>query len=192
MRKLIALEHISLDGYLAAPDGDMSWIHVDEELWEYVGPIINRCDTAVYGRVTYEMMAAYWPTAAEDPDATPHDIEHGQWTERATKLVFSSTLREAPWGASGSATLVSGDAAAAWHQIKQQPGGDMVLLGSASLVRSLIRDGLVDEYRVNVNPVMLGGGMSLFPEMAEPRRLKLEGVQRFASGVVGLHYTAVG
>jgi len=138
------------------------------------------------------MMAAYWPTAAEDPDATPHDIEHGQWTERATKLVFSSTLREAPWGASGSATLVSGDAAAALRQLKQQPGGDMVLLGSASLVRSLIRDGLVDEYRVNVNPVMLGGGMSLFPEMTEPCRLKLEGVQRFASGVVGLHYTAVG
>jgi dihydrofolate reductase len=137
------------------------------------------------------MMAAYWPTVADDPDATRHDLEHSRWTDRATKLVFSSTLREAPWGA-GSATLVGGDASTALRTLKQQPGGDMVLLGSASLARSLIRDGLVDEYRINVNPVVLGDGTSLFPEMADARRLKLEGVHPFASGVVGLHYSAEG
>lgn len=190
MRKVVLLEHISLDGFLATSDGGMDWVNVDDELWDYVGPIINACDTAIYGRTTYEMMAAYWPTAADDPDASPHDVEHGRWTASATKLVFSRTLSSAPWGASASATLVRDDVSTALRRLKGESGGDMVVLGSASLAHALIRDGLVDDYRLNVNPVVLGTGLPLFPEMAQPRNLRLVGNRQFASGVLGLHYTA--
>jgi dihydrofolate reductase len=89
---LVLLEHISLDGYLAGPDGDMAWICVNDELWDYVTPLIDAADTVVYGRTTYQMMQSYWPTAASQPDATPHDLHHSEWTRTATKLVFSKTL----------------------------------------------------------------------------------------------------
>src|SRR5579872_5289902 len=87
MRRLVLLEHISLDGYLAGPNGDMDWISVDDELWDYVTPIIDAADTAVYGRTTYHIMQSYWPVAADMPDATPHDIHHSRWAKTATKLV---------------------------------------------------------------------------------------------------------
>ncbi len=145
MRRLVLLEHMSLDGYLAGPGGDMHWIRVDDELWDYVTPIIDAADTAIYGRITYQMMQAYWPTAAD-------------------------------------ATVIS--------QLRRQSGKDLVLLGSASLARTLIRDGVVDEYRINVNPVVVGGGTPLFPDATSVRQLSLESSRIFQSGVVGLHYTA--
>lgn len=189
MRNVILLEHMSLDGYLASVDGGLDWARVDDELWEYLGPIINSCDTVMYGRTTYAMMAAYWPTAADQPDASPHDIEHSRWTARATKLVFSRTLTAAPWGDSGSATVVREDASEAVRRLKQEPGGDMLVLGSASVARALIRDGLVDHYYLNVNPVALGRGVPMFPDMASPTTLQFVASRALASGVMALHYT---
>src|ERR1044071_5322565 len=139
-RKVVLIEHVSLDGFLAGPDGDMSWIRIDDELMAYVGSIIEKADTAIYGRVTYGMMASYWPTAADQPDASAHDVAHGRWTAAATKLVYSRTLESARWGESASATLVRDDVSESIRALKQQPGGDMVLLGSGSLAHSLIRD----------------------------------------------------
>jgi dihydrofolate reductase len=190
MRKLVLLEHVSLDGYLAGPDGDMSWIRVDDEVWEHVHPIVDAADTAVWGRVTYEMMAAYWPTAADAPDATAHAVHHGRWVNRATRLVFSRTLDAAPWGASGTATVVRADVAEAMPRLKAEPGGDMLIVGSASLARASIAQGLVDELWLNVNPVVLGGGARLFPEGGPTRPLRLIATRPMASGVVGLHYAA--
>src|SRR3989442_12779296 len=116
MRRLILLEHVSLDGYLAGPEGEMDWIRVDDEVWDHVHPVVDAADTAVWGRVTYEMMAGYWPTAADAPDATPHDVHHGRWLKGAAKLVFSRTLASAPWGASATATVVRDDPADAPRQ----------------------------------------------------------------------------
>lgn len=189
MRKLVVLEHISLDGFLAAPDRSLDWANVDDEIWDFVEPPIMACDTAIYGRRTYEMMAAYWPTAADSPDASPHDVEHSRWVARATKLVFSRTLSSAPWGTRATATVVREAAQDAMRRIKQEPGGDMVLLGSASVAHALIREGLVDEYYLTVNPVLLGEGIPMFPKIAQPQRLTLLETRRFTSGVVGLHYT---
>jgi dihydrofolate reductase len=190
MRRVVLLEHISLDGYLAGPDGDMEWIRVDDELWDYVTPIIDTADTVLYGRTTYHMMQAYWPTAPDDPNASAHDIHHSHWLTTATKLVFSKTLPSAPWDDSGDATLIRDDAAMVIRQLKQHSGKDLVLLGSPSLARSLIAEGLVDDYRINLNPVIVGGGMPLFPDMASLQQLRLESSRTFHSGVVGLHYTA--
>jgi dihydrofolate reductase len=189
MRNVILLEHISLDGYMASADGGLEWARVDDELFDYLGPIINACDTAIYGRTTYAMMAAYWPTAADQPDASPHDVEHSRWTARATKLVFSRTLSAAPWGESASATVVREDAAEAVRRLKQESGGDMIVLGSASVAHALIRDGLVDHYYLTMNPVVLGRGLPMFPDIASPTTLQLVGSRGFASGVLGLHYT---
>jgi dihydrofolate reductase len=191
MRKLILLEHMSLDGYLAGPGGEMRWIRFDEELAEHVHAAIDGCDTAIWGRVTYEMMAGYWPSAADEPGASAHDVNHGRWVNAATKLVFSRTLKRAPWGAHAEATVVREDAATAIARLKTQPGGDIVLIGSASLARACIADDLVDDYRVNVNPVVLGGGMPLFPEGANVR-LRLVEARPLTSGVLALHYARAG
>jgi dihydrofolate reductase len=184
------LEHISLDGFLAGPSGDMDWIHVDDELWDYITPVIDAADTAVYGRTTYHIMQAYWPNAANMPDATPHDIHHAEWTRKATKLVFSRTLPSAPWDASGDATLVRDDVATVLRQLRQESGKDILVLGSASLARKLIEEGLVDDYRLTLNPVVVGAGTRLFPDMTRLQQLRLAGCRTFRSGVVGLHYAA--
>lgn len=191
MRKLVLLEHVSLDGYLAGPNGDMRWIRFDEELAAQIQPAFDGCDTAVWGRVTYEMMANYWPTAANGPDASDHDRHHGAWVNAATKLVFSRTLERAPWGADAEATIVREDAATAIARLKTQPGGDMILVGSASLARACIAADLVDDYYLDIIPVVIGGGTRLFPDGANvPLRLVEE--RRLASGVLALRYARAG
>src|SRR6478672_384823 len=94
MRKIISFMHISLDGFVAGPNGEMDWIKVDEELFDHVGKRIGEGDTALYGRVTYQMMENYWPTAADKPNASKHDIQHSAWYKKTHKLVLSKTLRE--------------------------------------------------------------------------------------------------
>src|SRR3979409_1602991 len=93
MRKLVLFMHTSLDGFVAGPNGEMDWIKVDDEMFEYVGKRTNGADTALYGRVTYQMMEGDWPTAADRPNATKHDIEHSRWYNKVAKIVLSRTMR---------------------------------------------------------------------------------------------------
>src|SRR6476646_9876372 len=93
MRKIISFMHISLDGFVAGPKGEMDWIKVDEEIFDHVGKRINESDTALYGRVTYDMMENYWPTAGDQPNASKHDIEHSNWYKNAHKVVLSKTMK---------------------------------------------------------------------------------------------------
>src|SRR5947199_3974646 len=95
MRKLISFMHISLDGFVAGPNGEMNWIKVDEEIFDHIGKRIGETDTALYGRVTYEMMQNYWPTAGNEPGASRHDIEHSSWYKKAHKIVLSKTMKDA-------------------------------------------------------------------------------------------------
>src|SRR5947209_13607427 len=95
MRKIISFMHISLDGFVAGPNGEMDWIKVDEEIFDYIGKRISESDTALYGRVTYQMMEDYWPTAGEAPTASKHDIEHSKWYNQAQKVVLSKTMKDA-------------------------------------------------------------------------------------------------
>src|SRR6478752_4593165 len=95
MRKIISFMHISLDGFVAGSNGEMNWIKVDEEIFDHVGKRIDQSDTALYGRVTYDMMQSYWPTAGDEPDASKHDIEHSSWYNQAHKIVLSKTLKAA-------------------------------------------------------------------------------------------------
>ena len=188
MRKISLLEHVSLDGFMAGPNGEMDWIRVSDDMFDAGARITDAADTAIYGRVTYEMMAGYWPTAAEQPGAGRHDIEHARWVNAATKLVFSRTMESSDWA---NTVFVKDDIASTIEAMRQQPGKNLVLIGSASLAREFIRLGLVDEYWINVNPVVLGGGIPLFPDVGARTDMSLVESIVFGSGVVGLHYEKV-
>jgi dihydrofolate reductase len=185
VRKIVLLEHISVDGFLAGRDGDMNWIHVDDEIWEHVHPVIDGADAVIWGRLTYEMMEAYWPTAADSPGATAHDIHHGRWLRDATKLVFSRSLTAVTWP---NTRIVNGDPRDVVTSLKRERGKNVVLIGSASIARDFIRLGLIDEYRLTVNPVLLGQGTRLFPDLESTADLELVSSKPLASGVVALHY----
>ena len=187
MRKVVLLEHVSLDGFVAGPRGEMNWIRADTELFELTEALTVDADAAIYGRVTYELMAGYWPTAADGPNATQHDISHARWVNSVPKLVFSRTLDAAPWG-QGQAQLIKDDVAAVMPAIKEQPGQNLLMIGSAGLAQDFMRHGLIDEFRLFVNPVILGAGKRLFPEMESRVELELVESKPLASGVLALHY----
>src|ERR1044072_7028704 len=92
MRPLVSFMHVSLDGFVTGPNGEMNWIKVDDEIFDYAGERTSKSDTALYGRVTWELMEGYWPTAADKPNASKHDIEHSTWYNKVDKVVLSKTM----------------------------------------------------------------------------------------------------
>jgi dihydrofolate reductase len=185
MRKVILLEHVSLDGYVAGPNGEMDWITFDEPLTNYVHALHARMDAAVYGRKTYEMMHGYWPTVLTEASPEPTALEHAQWLDKATKIVISKSLDQIDWG---NSILIHDHILEAMTEIKQQPGKDIFLVGSISIAQELMRLGLIDEYWINVNPVVLGSGAPLFGGLEQTLRLNLVKSQTFDCGVVALQY----
>ncbi|MGZ3838391.1 MAG: dihydrofolate reductase family protein [Flavisolibacter sp.] len=185
MGKLVVFMHITLDGKVAGPGGEMDWIHVDEEIFQYAGQETAQSETALYGRTTYEMMEAYWPGAADKPMATPHDIEHSNWYNKVTKVVLSKSMK----GIHLPRTIIISDNLADEIQtLKQQAPKNILVFGSPSAVHSLLAENLIDEYWLFVNPVLLGQGVPLFKRVAQQQSLKLLHHKAFASGVVCLHY----
>src|SRR5690606_5886891 len=129
MRKIISFMHISLDGFVAGPNGEMDWIKVDEEIFDYVGKRVSPGDTALYGRVTYQMMESYWPTAGDKPTATKHDIEHSKWYSKIHKVVLSKTLNPDSYREANT-TIIGDNIPDRINEIKQQAGEDIFLFGS--------------------------------------------------------------
>jgi dihydrofolate reductase len=182
MRKVVLLEHISLDGYIGGTNGEMDWVKLCDEQWQRVTEISNTADAALYGRVTFQMMESYWPTAGEQPGASQHDKDHSNWLKDATKLVVSKTLTASDWKGT---RFISGDASEAIAKIKQEPGKNIFLLGSPTLVRELDAHGLIDDYWLYLNPTALGSGLPIF---AGKTTLKLVESKALPTGVVELHY----
>lgn len=185
MRSLVFFMHASLDGFVAGTKGEMNWITVDDEIFDFVKTMTDQADTALYGRVTYEMMEAYWPTAADQPNASKHDKEHAVWYKNVPKVVLSTTLAETGLA---NTTIFRDNLEENITRLKQQPGKDMLIFGSPRASHSLLQKGLIDEFRIFVNPVLLGQGIPLFKNIPELTRLKLLESKTFASGVVALHY----
>jgi dihydrofolate reductase len=186
MRKIISFMHISLDGFVAGPNGEMNWIKVDEEIFDHVGKRISETDTALYGRVTYEMMENYWPNAGNEPGASRHDIEHSTWYNKAYKIVLSKTMK----GASLRNTkIISDNLSNEINEIKQQGDKEILLFGSPTATHSLIQQNLIDGYWLFVNPVILGQGIPLFTGIKDKTELKLLDTRQFTCGVTGLNYT---
>src|SRR6185437_13116425 len=165
----ISFMHMSLDGFVAGPNGEMDWIKVDEEIFDYVGKRISESDSALYGRVTYQMMENYWPTAGDKPAASKHDIEHSKWYKKAHKVVLSKTMKGAdlPAGQAGLAntTIISDNLSDSINEIKQRSGEEILLFGSPTATHSLMQHNLIDGYWIFVNPIILGQGIPLFTDI---------------------------
>ena len=178
--------HLSLDGFVAGPNGEMDWIKADEEIFDHVGKRISQGDTALYGRVTYQLMESYWPTAANKPNATKHDMEHSAWYKQVYKLVLSKTMKgvELP-----DTTIISENLSDIIHEIKQQGEKEILLFGSPTATHSLMQLNLIDGYWLFVNPIILGQGIPLFAGIHEKVKLNLVSVHPFTCGVTELNYT---
>ena len=185
MRKIISFMHISLDGFVAGPKGEMNWIKVDEEMFDHVGKRISEGDTAMYGRVTYEMMEDYWPTAGAEPTASKHDIEHSKWYGDVHKIVLSKTMQDT---AKANTTIISDNLPDSIQKIKQQQGAEILLFGSPTATHLLIQHDLIDGYWLFVNPVILGQGIPLFNEIKKEIKLNLITTRTFTNGVTELNY----
>src|SRR4029453_6079721 len=158
MRKLIVFNQVTVDGYFTGVNGDLSWAHnasKDAEWNAFVEDNATSGGVMVLARVTYEMMVAYWPTA----EAKKNDPVVAQGINTLPKVVFSRTLDKASWN---NTKLNKGDVAAEIRKMKTESGKDMVILGSGSIVSLLTQEGLIDEYQIAVNPVVLGNGRTIF------------------------------
>jgi dihydrofolate reductase len=188
MRKIVSFVHVSLDGFVASTkegEHSLGWISISEDLFRHVEQRIQRTDTALYGRVTYEMMESYWPTAADQPDASDHDRAHSRWYKSARKVVLSKTLSQDSHPDIG---IISGDLSEQIGALKKGEGSEILVFGSPSATHALMAEDLIDEYWLFVNPILLGQGIPLFKNIQDRTALKLVDSKIFPSGVVGLQY----
>ena len=181
MRKMIFFMLTTLDGFYEGPNKEIDWHNVDEEFNEFAIEQLNSVDVLLFGRVTYELMASYWPT----PAATTNDPIVADKMNSLPKIVFSKTLSSVEWQ---NTRLVKENIAEEISKLKQQPGKDLIIFGSSDLAVTLIQHGLIDEYRIMVNPVVLGNGKSLFKGINHKLNLKLLKTKTFRSGNVLLYY----
>ncbi|HEY4147690.1 MAG TPA: dihydrofolate reductase family protein [Chitinophagaceae bacterium] len=179
MRKLIVSNLVTLDGFFEGPKGELDWFNVDEEFFEYAREMLNSVDAIVYGRRTYEQMAEYWPTVADEDSVITHKMNSLE------KIVFSKTLSSVEWKHS---RLAKKPVREEIRDLKQQPGKDLVIFGSGSIVSELTQAGLIDEYRLVLIPVVLGSGNPLFKNIHPAVNLKLIRSRAYASGNVILYY----
>ena len=175
MRKVFWQMMVSLDGFVEGPNGELDWHVADEDFNRYVAEMLASIDGILLGRSTYQLFADYWANAT-DPEAAGMNA--------LPKIVFSRTLKKVDWSNSRLARDVAEEVA----RLKQQPGKDLAIFGSANLASTFMRLGLVDEYRILVNPVVLGAGRPMFRDVADRTRLRLSKTQTLREGVVLLHY----
>ena len=181
MRKLSVFNLVTLDGYFAGQDGDISWHNVDEEFQEYACKNSNSGNVLLFGRKTYELMAGYWTS----PHALEHDPIVANGMNSSPKIVFSRTLSRADWN---NTRLVKDDMPGEILRLKQQSGPDMTILGSGSIVAQLAQAGLIDEYQMLLNPVVLGKGRTMFEGIRDRLALRLTAQHTFGNGNVLLCY----
>ena len=183
MRKLIYAMSVSLDGYIEATNGDLRWSDPDEELHKHFNEQETMIDIHLYGRRLYENMAAYWPTADENPSAPKVEIEYARIWKDMKKIIFSKTLKKVGW----NSQLVSENIAEEVNRLKAQPGKDMSV-GGAEIASAFMQLGLIDEYWLYLRPIILGGGKPMFRELHDKINVKLVETRTFGSGVVLLRY----
>jgi len=190
MRKLIVEEWMSLDGHVTDKQGQLDFFtgltpeqntYSDADQLKFLETI----DTILLGRVTYELFAAFWPTATTDKEVIADKLNG------IKKIVFSNTLRKAPWGKWPEAAIIKEDAVAAIKKLKSLPGKNMVIWGSISLAQTLMQENLIDEYHIQLCPVVTGGGRRLFFEQIDLRKFSLTETRQYNTGTVFLSYEAV-
>ena len=187
MGTIIYAMSVSLDGFIEAANGDIAWSAPDQELHRHFNEMERAIDLHLYGRGLYQNMAAYWPTGDENPAAPEHELAYARMWKTMPKVVFSKTLEQVSW----NSRLVRGDLAEEVARLKAQPGLTMSV-GGAGLAASCMRLGLIDEYRLYLHPVVLGGGKAMFGALPQPVALELVENRPFGQGVVLLRYRRAG
>lgn len=180
MRKLISLMHVSLDGFCAGPKGEMDWISMNSTIFADATEVIHTAGAAVYGRSAHDMMKSYWPKWLGKPDSP--EVQHARWVEQIPKLTFSRSMTSSDWNnvqLRREAKEIFAD--------KEQPGKDLLIFGSPSLVHSFLALDAIDEFWVFQNPMLLGSGIPYLKGTARTR-LKLLNHKPFDNGVIRLHY----
>ena len=181
MRKVVIFIMTSIDGYFEGPNGDLSWHNVDAEFNDFAAKQLDEAGVLLFGRRTYDLMARYWPS---DMAVTDDPLIAGRMNTKS-KIVFSRSMEKAEWN---NTQLIKGNLEAEILKLKQQPGKDLLLSGSANLAVSLIRQRLIDEFRIMISPVLLGHGTILFDGIKDHLKLKLLKTRTFKSGNVLLSY----
>ena len=185
MRRLAVFNSVSLDGYFVDGNGDMSWVHKNDDEWNaFVAGNASGSGVLVFGRITYEMMASYWPT----PIALQNFPTVAKGMNDMQKIVFSRTLDQVSWS---NTKLLKGDLPTEIRKMKKEPGPDMVILGSGSIVSQLAQENLIDEYQIALSPIVLGKGRTLFEGMKRKLDFKLTKSRTFRNGSVFLCYEPV-
>lgn len=184
MSKLTVFNLVTLDGYFTGTGGDISWHNVDQEFQELAEEVSNSGNTLLFGRVTYELMASYWPT----PEAIKNDPIVAQGMNSATKIVFSRTLNTVGWS---NTRLVKNGMLSEIQRLKKDSGKDLIMLGSGNIVSQLAQERLIDEYQILLNPIVIGKGKTMFEDVKDRFSLKLTKSRVFGNGNVLLHYTLV-
>ena len=181
MRKLISLMHVSLDGFCSGPQGEMDWITIDEAIFADADALIDTAGAAVYGRRVHDLMRNYWRPLLDKPDAPR--LQHARWVEQIPKLTFSRTMPSSDW----NNVQLRRDARDIFAD-KQQPGKDLVIFGSPSLVHAFLALDAIDEFWIFQNPVLLGAGIPYLQGAPHKTKLKRASHKAFENGVVRLHY----
>lgn len=182
-RKIIATEFYTLDGLMSDPKDEMEWVlsTFSEDLGKYEDELYDQSDTLILGRVTYKIFESFWPTAEEDPT----NGEMAKKINRAAKIVFSKSLKEVSWRNSKILNDINPEEI---NKLKKQNGKDILIVGSAEIVKQFTNLGLIDEYHFIVHPVILSEGKPLFKNLKAQVNLKLKEMKQFSNGVVGLFY----
>ena len=183
MRKIVVHMGVSLDGFFEGPDRDISWHRVDDEMHASINEYLATTSAFLFGRVTHQLMADFWPAADQDPDVSEPMGEFAAIYRRIPRIVFSRTLEQDEWASSVHREVDPEQI----RSLQQQPGGDMTV-GGADLIETFRRLDLIDEYRLFVNPVLLGRGRRLFGPGDAPADLELVESRRFGNGVVMLRH----
>lgn len=187
MRKIITTTWVTLDGFIAGPNGEMEWVgeSYDDAMGTYENDLVSSADTLLLGRVTYESFAGSWPDVPDNPSVSEGEREYARKLNAMRKIVVSRTLEKAEWNNSSLVREINPEEI---RSLKQEPGRDIVIYGSASLIQALTNLGFIDEYQILVHPVVLGGGKPLWQNILEKTKLSLVNTKVHPSGVVLLSY----
>lgn len=190
MRKLILSMQVSLDGFVEGQNGDMGWMQPDDnEQWDDMfAMLLKNVDLLLLGRGMWADYRDYWKKALVDSNFSPNEVKFAKLAERTPHIVFSKTLKDAGWE---NTTINSGDVADEVKKIKEQSGKDIYIVGGAKFAATLIDSGLVDEYQLVINPVILTKGKSFFQQLTNRRQIELIDTKQLSTGVAILRYKQV-
>ncbi len=188
MRKLALVVHTSLDGFVAGSKGELDGFDKGTENLAFVCELIQDADTALFGRISYQLLNSYWPGARNIPKVTKEEIDYSNWYNNAKKIVVSKTIAEDLHGT----TIIRNDIPAQVSRILEQPGKNILIFGSPSVAQILMQHDLIDSYWIFINPVIFGKGIPLFTELPGSLQLTLVSTKHFPNGEIALNYISNG